>query len=175
MEEVGLKDKTCESTNSELGEVFTAITNNTHQLRTDFSRAHTDQGGEFKGVFHETLVAMNLTHTDTGGYNSCVNPAENAQGRLQQTARAMLAACTGGREYFRELRGLAVRRAAYCINRKQQVDRARTQNLPLPSPYEKAWGKAFDWGDSNEHVFGAKCVYLTHDHAREKYESRGRL
>ena len=96
-------------------------------------------------MFHETVVSMNMTHTDTGGYNSCVNPAENAQGRLQQTARAILAECTGGRDYFRELRGLAIRRAVYCLNRKQQVDR-------LPSPYEKAWGKPYAWDDTSEHI-----------------------
>ncbi len=175
IEVVGLRDKSCASTGAVIDQVLTEMSNSTNQLKTDFSRAHTDQGGEFRGDFSKVLASLNLTHTDTGGYNSCVNPAENAQGRLQQTARAMLAECTGGHAYFRELRGLALRRAAYCINRKQQVNRARSQNLELPSPYARAWGKEFDWGNSNEHVFGAKCVFLTHAHEREKFESRGRL
>ena len=167
LEVIGLKDKSSESTNAVLVETLTELSNNTNQVNTDFGRVHTDQGGEFKGEFSKTLASLNLTHTDTGGYNSCVNPAENAQGRLQQTARAMLAACTGGQEYFRELRGVALKRAAYCLNRKQQVEGG--------SPYAKAWGREFEWGNSSEHVFGAKCVFLLHAHEHEKFESRGRL
>ena len=79
----------------------------------------------------------------------------------------MLAACTGGQEYFRELRGVALKRAAYCLNRKQIAEGG--------SPYVRAWGSEFDWGNSSEHVFGAKCVFLLHAHEHEKFESRGRL
>jgi hypothetical protein len=83
----------------------------------------------------------------------------------------MLAAATGGHDYFIELRGPALKRAAYCINRKQQVAQPGSKNLIKPSPYEVGWGESFDWDNRNEHVFGAKCVFKTHAHEREKFES----
>jgi len=55
-----------------------------------------------------------------------------------------------------------VSRAAYCLNRADRKDK--------PSPYKKAWGHEFEWG-SNEHTFGARCLYKVHAHEREKYES----
>ena len=78
---------------------------------------------------------MTAQHTDTGGYNSSTNPAENAQGRVQQSGRAMLVASTGGHKYYQELRGPVLKRAAYCINR---FDRGS-----VASAYKKAWGESF--------------------------------
>jgi hypothetical protein len=133
IEVVGIKDKSCETTDSHLDSVMTELTNNCNTVKTDYSRVHSDQGNEFKGVFDKSLSTLNYTHTDTGGYNSEANPAENAQGRLQQTARAMLAAATGGHDYFIELRGPALKRAAYCINRKQREESQRQNGVPHSS------------------------------------------
>jgi hypothetical protein len=111
IEVVGIKDKSCETTESHLDKALTELTNNTNQVRTDHSRLHSDQGGVFEGVFDGSVTTLNTTHTDTGGHNSCVNPVKNAQGRLQQVARAIFAACTGGHDYFRELtsRGMSLK------------------------------------------------------------------
>ena len=51
LEVIGLRDKSSESTSAVLVETMTELTNNTNQVRTDFGRVHTDQGGEFKGEF----------------------------------------------------------------------------------------------------------------------------
>ena len=64
-----------------------------NQDRASAGRLHSDQGDEFKGEVKELVVRLGAHHTDTGGYNSSTNPAEGAQGRLQQTARAMLVQC----------------------------------------------------------------------------------
>ena len=74
-------------------------------------------------------------HAHTGGYNSRSNPAENALARVQQCARAMLIEATGGEAYYKDLRGLALKRAAYCIN--------RGSSKKAGSAHRKAWGKEF--------------------------------
>lgn len=75
----------------------------------------------------------------------------------------MLAEAIGGHNYYVELRGLALERAAYCINRVDKVDRK--------SAYHLAWGYPFNWGDPDEYIFGARCIYKTRKNNREKMES----
>ena len=111
----------------------------------------------------EYIAELGAVHTDTGGYNSSTNPVEGAQGRLQQSARAMLAQCTGGHKYYIELRGAALKRAAYCINRTPRTSKG--------SAYLEAWGSEYNWDDPQEHVFGARCIYKTPSHSRDKMES----
>ena len=81
---------------------------------------------------------QNSKHTHTGGYNSISNPAENALARVQQGARAMLVQATGGEEYYKYLRGPALKRAAYCMNRRSDSEKH--------SPHRQAWGEEFTWG-----------------------------
>ena len=166
IEVVGLKDKSAKSTSKDLKAKLRDLANRSNQKLGDFGRVHSDQGSEFKGEFDEVLTSLSMTHTDTGGYSSSANPAENAQGRIQQTARAVLHECTGGHEYYRELRGLALMRAVYCMNRRSEEEGT--------SAYFKSWGQEFKWDKDDSHVFGARCLYLVHDHEREKFESKCR-
>jgi hypothetical protein len=166
IETVSLADKSAMTTADSILDTMRDVMNRSNQTLNDISRCHTDQGNEFKKPFDTVLRELSITHTDTGGYNSCVNPVENAQGRLQQTARSMLTQATGGHNYYHALRSLVVSRAAYCLNRTDRDNK--------PSPYSKAWGKAFVWGP-NEHSFGARCLYKTNNDSTDKYESKGEV
>ena len=53
LEVTGIRDKSSETTEGQLKEVLNRLSNRTNTRVEDFSRAHTDQGGEFKGVFDE--------------------------------------------------------------------------------------------------------------------------
>lgn len=159
----GIKDKSSESTSEKFLDAVRDVMARSNQRVDDVGRVHTDQGKEFKGNFEKVVRGMSAVHSDTGGYNSSTNPAEGAQGRLQQTARAILADGTGGHQYYKEFRGFALKRAAYCINR---CDEGATE-----SAYRKAWGKDYDWNNSNEHTFLCRCLYKPHDKDRQKFES----
>ena len=158
----GIKDKSSESTAERFLDTLRDVLSRSNQRSEDVSRVHTDQGNEFKGRFDRIVRQMTAQHTDTGGYNSSTNPAENAQGRVQQSGRAMLVASTGGHKYYQELRGPVLKRAAYCINR---CDRGS-----VASAYKKAWGESFVW-TSDEHAFASRCLYRTHSHERDKMEA----
>ena len=62
----------------------------------------------------------------------------------------MLVQATGGEEYYKELRGPALKRASYCMNRRSDSEKH--------SPHRKAWGEEFVWG-TQEHSFGARALF----------------
>ena len=149
-EVTGIKDKSSAITAAALSELVRDVMIHSNQDPASVGRLHSDQGNEFKGEVKEVIVRLGAQHTDTGGYNSSTNPAEGAQGRLQQTARAMLVQCTGGHQYYVELRGAALKRAAYCINRNNRRGRV--------SAYEEAWGKPYEWQCGEEHGVCIKLI-----------------
>ena len=150
MEIMGLKDKSSKSTKEGYEEMRRHILVGTGQQHKEVVRFHTDDGSEFKGEFEDMIRVQNSKHTHTGGYNSISNPAENALARVQQSARAMLVQATGGEEYYKLLRGPALQRAAYCMNRRSDSEKH--------SPHRKAWGEEFVWC-TQEHPFGARALF----------------
>ena len=105
----GLKDESAPITADGPSRIVIDVMNNSNQNPRDVGRFHSGQGREFAVEVEQLITRSGATHTNTGGYNSSSNPAESAQGRLQQTARAMLAQCTGGHSYYIELRKLLSR------------------------------------------------------------------
>ena len=162
MEVTGIKDKSSAVAAESLCRVVSDCFNNSNQDPSSIGRYHSGQGKEFAGKVQELIEKSGAVHTDTGGYNSSTNPVEGAQGRLQQTARAMLVQCTGGHSYYEELRGVALKRSAYCINRCSRQGR--------DSAYKEAWKRDFVW-DSSEHVFGARCVFKLNRRVGAKMEA----
>ena len=160
----GIIDKSSESTCDTMKEMIREIKHETNRPTIDVARVHTDQGNEFRGKFGKLIREYGARHTNTGGYRSHVNPTEGVNARIQQCVRAMIAACTGGHKYYKQLGTVAVRHACYCINR---VDTKRRK-----SAYNKIWGKPYKW-ENVDHVFGSKCIYMLKDSETDsKWEAK---
>ena len=100
-------------------------------------RIHSDMGGEFKSHFEKWCNDLGARKTGTGGYNSIQNPLGELFNRLgQEGMRALLSQATGcDPYYFKSLWLLALKQAAYWLNRSDSKTRK--------SPWEISWGTPY--------------------------------
>ena len=131
-------------------------------------RIHSDMGGEFKSHFEKWCNDLGARKTGTGGYNSIQNPLGELFNRLgQEGMRALLSQATGcDPYYFKSLWLLALKQAAYWLNRSDSKTRK--------SPWEISWGTPYEI-DSRDHIFGERCYYKLNKNTliEPKGDSRG--